>query len=64
MTSTRGRSAPGDTGVTVVTYSTDATCGRGEALAERLRRLGYADVRTYREGIEDWVAAGLPVERG
>jgi hypothetical protein len=24
--------------------------------------LGYAHVRKYREGIEDWVAAGLPTE--
>ena len=47
-----------------MTYSTDATCGRGEALAERLRQAGYADVRSYRDGIEDWVAAGLPVEKG
>lgn len=48
----------------VVTYSTDAHCGRGEALAERLEQLGYADVRVYRDGIEDWVGAGLPVETG
>jgi rhodanese-related sulfurtransferase len=47
---------------TIVTYSTDASCGRGETLAERLTALGYADVRVYRDGIEDWVAAGLPVE--
>jgi rhodanese-related sulfurtransferase len=45
----------------IVTYSTNATCGRGEALAERLEGLGYADVRVYRDGIEDWVAAGLPL---
>lgn len=46
----------------IVTYSTDAACGRGEALAARLEELGYRDVRVYREGIADWVAAGLPVE--
>ena len=46
----------------IVTYSTDATCRRGEALADRLIALGYTDVRVYRDGIEDWVAAGLPVE--
>lgn len=48
----------------IVTYSTDADCGRGEALAERLEQLGYGDVRVYRAGIEDWVGAGLPVETG
>jgi len=47
----------------IVTYSTDAACTRGPELAERLADLGYADVRVYRDGIEDWVAAGLPVER-
>ena len=25
--------------------------------------LGYTNVRTYREGIEDWVGAGLPLDR-
>lgn len=48
----------------IVTYSTDANCGRGEALAERLEQVGYGDVRVYRAGIEDWVGAGLPVEMG
>ena len=47
----------------IVTYSTDARCTRGSELAERLRALGYGDVRTYRAGIEDWIAAGLEVER-
>jgi rhodanese-related sulfurtransferase len=51
-------------GASIVTYSTDASCGRGEALAERLEQLGNADVRVYRPGIEDWVGAGLPVETG
>jgi mannose-6-phosphate isomerase-like protein (cupin superfamily) len=47
----------------IVTYSTDAGCTRGPALAARLQALGYTDVRLYREGIADWVVAGLPVER-
>ena len=47
----------------IVTYSTDASCTRGPELAERLRALGYRDVRTYRAGIEDWIGAGLEVER-
>jgi mannose-6-phosphate isomerase-like protein (cupin superfamily) len=52
-----------DKAATIVTYSTDADCARGPALAERLEALGYTDVRSYREGIEDWVGAGLPLER-
>jgi mannose-6-phosphate isomerase-like protein (cupin superfamily) len=52
-----------DTSATIVVYSTDAGCRRAPELAARLQALGYADVRTYREGIEDWVAAGLAIER-
>jgi mannose-6-phosphate isomerase-like protein (cupin superfamily) len=52
-----------DTSATVVVYSTDAGCRRAPELAARLRALGYADVRTYREGVEDWVGAGLELER-
>jgi mannose-6-phosphate isomerase-like protein (cupin superfamily) len=52
-----------DRSATIVTYSTDADCTRGRELAERLQALGYGDVRNYGEGIADWVAAGLPVER-
>src|SRR6476620_5705205 len=51
-----------DRAAAIVTYSTDAACARGPALAARLQALGYSDVRTYREGIEDWVGAGLPVD--
>ena len=53
-----------DKSATIVTYSTNAACGRGEALAERLEKLGYTDVRVYHDGIEDWVGAGLPVGDG
>ena len=52
-----------DKAAPIVTYSTDADCTRGPALTERLEALGYTDVRTYREGIEDWIGAGLPVDR-
>lgn len=53
-----------DRSATVVAYSTDEMCGRGGALAARLAALGYTDVRVYEDGIEDWVGAGLPVEKG
>jgi hypothetical protein len=45
-----------------VSGSTDADCDRAPDMADRLPNLGYTDVRLYRDGIEDWVAAGLPVE--
>jgi len=48
----------------IVTYCTNAACGNSLAVATLLTRLGYTDVRKYRDGIEDWVAAGLPTESG
>ena len=52
-----------DRAASIVSYSTDQACTRGPELAERLKRLSYSDVRSYAGGIEDWVAAGYPVER-
>jgi rhodanese-related sulfurtransferase len=51
-----------DTSATIVTYCSNAACGNSQAVANRLGQLGYTDVRKYREGIQDWVEAGLPVE--
>jgi rhodanese-related sulfurtransferase len=50
------RSAP------VVVYCS-RTCSNAEETARRLVRLGYRDVRVFAEGKEDWIEAGLPVER-
>ncbi|MEV1246944.1 rhodanese-like domain-containing protein [Nonomuraea sp. NPDC049750] len=46
----------------IVTYCTNPACNNSKAVARRLTALGYTNVRRYVEGIEDWVAAGLPVE--
>lgn len=51
-----------DRAAPIVVYSTDTACTRGPDLAAELRWLGYQNVRLYAEGIEDWIAAGLPVE--
>jgi rhodanese-related sulfurtransferase len=56
------RAALPDPRTAIAVYSTDADCDRGPGLADRLRTLGYTEVRLYPAGIEDWVAAGLPVE--
>ena len=53
-----------DVDATIVTYCSNAACPNSQCVANRLTRLGYTDVRKYRDGIEDWVAAGLPVESG
>ncbi|MFL6111382.1 MAG: rhodanese-like domain-containing protein [Catenulispora sp.] len=48
----------------IVTYCSNPACGNSQDVARELERLGYTNVRKYREGIEDWVAAGLPLESG
>jgi rhodanese-related sulfurtransferase len=47
----------------IVAYSTDESCERGPALVAALDDLGYQRVRLYAGGIEDWVGAGLPIEK-
>lgn len=47
---------------TIVTYCSNEACGNSQTVASRLERLGYTAVRKYREGIQDWVAAGNPTE--
>jgi rhodanese-related sulfurtransferase len=53
-----------DRSASIVTYCTNPACGNSEAVATQLTALGYANVRKYRDGIEGWVAAGLPTETG
>jgi rhodanese-related sulfurtransferase len=48
----------------IVTYCSNPACPNSGRVADRLVALGYANVRTYREGIEDWVAADLPTDSG
>lgn len=48
----------------IVTYCSDVSCPNSEGVARTLTRLGYTDVRKYREGLQDWVEAGLPTESG
>jgi len=48
----------------VVVYCANLPCPNSEIAARRLMALGYTRVREYAEGKEDWVNAGLPIERG
>ncbi|MFD9354687.1 rhodanese-like domain-containing protein [Streptomyces sp. NPDC060031] len=57
--------APGllpDRDAAIVTYCSNPACPNSGQVADRLSALGYTDVRKYREGIQDWVEAGLPTE--
>ncbi|GAA2056868.1 rhodanese-like domain-containing protein [Catenulispora yoronensis] len=53
-----------DRGALIVTYCSNPACQNSQDVATRLEGLGYTNVRKYREGIEDWAAAGLPLESG
>jgi rhodanese-related sulfurtransferase len=53
-----------DRGAAIVTYCSNPACPNSGRVAEKLTALGYTNVRKYREGIEDWTAAGLPTESG
>ncbi|HCU50472.1 MAG TPA: sulfurtransferase [Micromonosporaceae bacterium] len=53
-----------DKGAAIVTYCSSPSCPNSQQVANRLVALGYTNVRKYREGIQDWVEAGLPVETG
>src|SRR4051812_42315859 len=53
-----------DKDAAIVTYCSNAACPNSQAVATLLTRLGYTNVRKYRDGTQDWVEAGLPVETG
>ena len=51
-----------DKSAAIVAYCSNAACPNSEGVARVLASLGYSNVRKYREGIQDWVEAGLPTE--
>ncbi len=53
-----------DKDAAIVTYCSNTACRNSEAAANQLTAMGYANVRKYPEGKDDWTQAGLPVETG
>lgn len=51
-----------DRDATIVVYCANVPCRNSELVGAELINLGYRNVYKYREGIEDWVEAGLPTE--
>ena len=51
-----------DRDAAIVTYCSNPACPYSGQVADRLTSLGYTNVRKYREGIQDWAEAGLPIE--
>ncbi len=50
-------------GIEVIVYCNGPTCHASHQAADELNALGYAKVRHYVGGKEDWIRAGLPVVR-
>lgn len=52
-----------DKDTTIVVYCANDPCPNSGIAAQRLNELGYSDVFDYEGGKEDWIEAGLPVEK-
>jgi rhodanese-related sulfurtransferase len=46
----------------IVTYCSNAACPNSQNVATLLTAAGYTRVRKYRDGIQDWVEAGLQTQ--
>jgi rhodanese-related sulfurtransferase len=57
----RSTNLPKSTGIVV--YCGGPKCPMSRLAAEKLIKLGYDSVRAYEGGLEEWMAAGLPIEK-
>jgi rhodanese-related sulfurtransferase len=53
-----------DRDAAIVVYCASLACQNSGVATRELIAIGYRDVREYAEGKQDWLDAGLPVERG
>ena len=47
----------------IVVYCGGPKCPMSRLAAEKLIKLGYDNVRAYEGGLEEWKAAGFPIEK-
>jgi rhodanese-related sulfurtransferase len=52
-----------DLATEIVVYCANTSCDDSVVTGERLRELGYTNVRHYAGGKEEWKELGLPLER-
>jgi rhodanese-related sulfurtransferase len=52
-----------DKTATIVVYCSNTPCQNSVVASRALDRLGYVDILEYVEGKQDWIEAGLPIER-
>lgn len=48
---------------TIIVYCSNLACSNSSKAAIRLEQLGYTRVFKYAEGKQDWIEAGLPIEK-
>jgi rhodanese-related sulfurtransferase len=53
-----------DRSVPIVVYCADLACRNSSLAATWLMANGYTEVYDYADGKQDWIAAGMPTERG
>jgi rhodanese-related sulfurtransferase len=58
----RARRRIPDPNTEIVVYCLGADCDSSVKVANRLRELGYRNIRHYADGMQDWMDAGLPLE--
>jgi rhodanese-related sulfurtransferase len=51
-----------DKNAELVVYCMNTKCHASDKVADGLSKLGYKHVSIYREGLQDWISAGLPAE--
>ena len=51
-----------DKNAEIVVYCMNVNCAASGEEVRELTEMGYANVRHYAEGKQDWIQAGLPVE--
>ena len=47
----------------VVAYCANTACQNSRIAAQTLAAMGYTNVAEYEEGKQDWIEAGLPIEK-
>jgi rhodanese-related sulfurtransferase len=53
-----------DRSASIVAYCASTTCQNSHIAADTLRAMGYSDVSVYAGGKQDWVEAGLALDKG
>ncbi len=52
---------PDELGTAIVFYCKEPGCGKSEFAARKALEMGYTNVYWYREGLQGWTGAGLPL---